>query len=137
MSFGGHPPGRYSDFERMPTPAQNVPLLPPPTARKVAGDDSKQGLYRLLGQDLDIAVEAHADAYEQARKKWSECSVEEWTKGADGAFSGVSQRALLIFAAAELGERFTKMLDFVSDFLIVRVDMTEDWPCAQVKDHMT
>ncbi|TBU52076.1 hypothetical protein BD310DRAFT_941044 [Dichomitus squalens] len=45
---------------------------------------SKQALYRLLGQDLDICIEAHADAYEQARKKWSECSIDEWTKGADG-----------------------------------------------------
>ena len=46
----------------------------------------KQALYQLLGQNLDICVEAHADAYQQARKKWSECSMEEWTKGADGTY---------------------------------------------------
>ncbi|KAI0687797.1 hypothetical protein C8T65DRAFT_529433, partial [Cerioporus squamosus] len=96
MPFGGRAtPARYPEFERTATPAQNAPLLPPQSARKVGGDDSKQALYRLLGQDLDICVEAHADAYEQARKKWSECSIEEWTQGAD-----------------ELATRFANMLDF-------------------------
>ena len=42
-------------------------------------------LHRLLGQDLDIYVEAHVEAYEQAKKKWSECSMDEWKVGADGA----------------------------------------------------
>ena len=76
-----------SHVERAFTPAQASLTAPVTESTKVAGDPgSKQALYRLLGQDLDICVEAHADAYEQSRKKWSECSVEEWTKGADGMF---------------------------------------------------
>ena len=47
-------------------------------------DKHRRALYMLLGQDFDVVMEAHADAYQQARKKWSECSVEEWTQGADG-----------------------------------------------------
>ncbi len=76
------PAGR--EFERTVTPAQSLPIVAQDN-RKTKGDrDSKQALYTLLGQDLDIYVEAHADSYEQARKKWSECSQEEWTRGADG-----------------------------------------------------
>ncbi|RDX42289.1 hypothetical protein OH76DRAFT_135455 [Lentinus brumalis] len=109
MSFGGRTtPVRYSggEFERTATPAQSAPVLPPPATRKVGGDEHKQALYRLLGQDLDICVEAHADAYEQARKKWSECSIEEWTQGAD-----------------ELATRFGKMLDFVKDNMSTKLSL--------------
>ena len=88
MPFSGRAtPARYSaggEFARATPPAQPVPVIPQDN-QKVNGDaDSKQALYKLLGQDLDICVEAHADAYEQARKKWAECSVDEWTRGADG-----------------------------------------------------
>ncbi|KAI0349623.1 hypothetical protein OH77DRAFT_1579795 [Trametes cingulata] len=62
--------------------------------------EGRQALYRLLGQDLDIFVEAHADSYEEARKKWTECSMEKWTQGAD-----------------ELAGRFGNMLDFVKDHM--------------------
>ena len=93
MPFGE--PARYpgGEFERTATPAQHMTLLKPQAERKVSADDPKQALYHLLGQDLDICVEAHADAYEQARKKWSECSTEEWTQGAGGAFSDLPWRA--------------------------------------------
>ncbi|KZT63284.1 hypothetical protein DAEQUDRAFT_159024 [Daedalea quercina L-15889] len=55
-----------------------------------------EALYKLLGQELTVFVEGHVDAYEEAKKKWSECSMEEWRAGAD-----------------ELTTKFAKMLDFV------------------------
>ncbi|PIL29389.1 hypothetical protein GSI_09441 [Ganoderma sinense ZZ0214-1] len=74
---------------------------------KVVGNpEPKQALYQLLGQDLDIWVEAHADVYEQARKKWSECSMEEWTKGAD-----------------DLAVRFSKLIDFVKDHMSAKLSL--------------
>ena len=74
----------------------------------------KQALYQLLGQDLDIWVEAHADGYEQARKKWSECSMEEWTKGADGTWTLFRVIHSLKIIRPDLVVRFSKLLDFVS-----------------------
>ncbi|KAI0686550.1 hypothetical protein C8Q76DRAFT_761452 [Earliella scabrosa] len=110
MPFSGRAtPARYSagsEFARATPPAQPVPVIHQ-DSQKVNGDtDSKQALYKLLGQDLDIYVEAHADAYEQARKKWAECSVEEWTRGAD-----------------ELSERFAKMVDFVKDHMTAKLSL--------------
>ena len=51
-----------------------------------AGDIVREdhALRRLLGQDLDAYVDAHTEAYEQARKKWTECTIDEWKAGADG-----------------------------------------------------
>ncbi|KAI0752973.1 hypothetical protein C8Q80DRAFT_1303775 [Daedaleopsis nitida] len=102
-------PARYSggDLNHSTAPVQALPVHPVQENSKVAGEpDSKQALYQLLGHDLDICVEAHADAYEQARKKWSECSVEEWTKGGD-----------------DLGERFGKMLDLVKDHMTMKLSL--------------
>ncbi|KAI0824479.1 hypothetical protein BC628DRAFT_1377831 [Trametes gibbosa] len=99
----------YAPFSsRAATPAHGVPLLAPPVhfppepakGAVEAASEGRQALYRLLGQDLDIFVEGHADAYEQARKKWAECSVDEWTNGAD-----------------DLASRFGKMLDFVKEHM--------------------
>lgn len=41
-------------------------------------------LHKIFGQDLDVFVESHVAAYEDAKKKWAACSTEEWTAGADG-----------------------------------------------------
>ena len=41
-------------------------------------------MHRLLGQNLDAYVDAHSDAYDLAKKKWTECSLDEWKAGADG-----------------------------------------------------
>ena len=89
MHYGGRAtPSRYvgaPGISRHHTPAPVVSLLLAQETRKVVGDiGSKQALYRLLGQDLDTCVEAHADAYEQAKKKWADCPLEEWVKGGDG-----------------------------------------------------
>ncbi|KAI0633929.1 hypothetical protein C8Q77DRAFT_1108513 [Trametes polyzona] len=98
-------PAHYpsAEYERAMTPAHAAPLMPFPLEQAKGpadSSDARQGLFRLLGHDLDIFVEGHADAYEQARKKWSECSVEEWTQGADA-----------------LASRFGKMLDYVKDHM--------------------
>ncbi|KAI0644159.1 hypothetical protein C8Q79DRAFT_927973 [Trametes meyenii] len=103
-------PARYPaqpEYDCAVTPARRAPVSNPPLVHsqntKVADDEpsAQQALFRLLGQDLDIFAEAHADSYEQARRKWAECSAEEWTKGAD-----------------ELMGRFSKMLDFVKDHMM-------------------
>ncbi|EIW53767.1 uncharacterized protein TRAVEDRAFT_60994 [Trametes versicolor FP-101664 SS1] len=108
-------PARYpgGDFDRAVTPAHGVPLLAPPAhfqpeppKSMIDQSDGRQALYRLLGQDLETFVEGHADAYEQARRKWADCSVEEWSKGAD-----------------ELGGRFGKMLDYVKDHMTSKLSL--------------
>ncbi|KAJ8454669.1 hypothetical protein ONZ51_g12895 [Trametes cubensis] len=105
-----HRPG--TAYERTVTPAHVGGPLFAPSAQFPPGsvkgpddmDKHRRALYMLLGQDFDVVMEAHADAYQQARKKWSECSVEEWTQGAD-----------------ELAGRFGKMLDFVKDHMTTKL----------------
>ena len=41
-------------------------------------------LHHLLGRDLDAYVNTHLDAYESSKKKWTECTMNEWIAGADG-----------------------------------------------------
>ncbi len=138
MSFGGRAtPVRYSggEFERTATPAQSAPVLPPPATRKVGGDEHKQALYRLLGQDLDICVEAHADAYEQARKKWSECSIEEWTQGADGAFIAVGSAHVLMVSLQNWRRDSARCsTSYVRSYSTCRFILTS---ASQVKDNVS
>ncbi|KAI0089426.1 hypothetical protein BDY19DRAFT_993033 [Irpex rosettiformis] len=60
----------------------------------------EQPLSQVLGQDVDLLVNTHLDAYEDAKKKWSNCSIDEWRAGAD-----------------ELAGRFGKLLEFVKDHM--------------------
>ncbi|OSC96246.1 hypothetical protein PYCCODRAFT_1440503 [Trametes coccinea BRFM310] len=79
-SYDGHAAASHLPvFEnpRAMTPAAAYALL----SLSLEDERCAVGVYQLLGQDFDIFVEANADSYDQARKKWAECSGEEWTKG--------------------------------------------------------
>ncbi|KAI0364381.1 hypothetical protein BV20DRAFT_917313, partial [Pilatotrama ljubarskyi] len=91
-----------NDIQPAPLPQTHGELLCGVSNEK----EGRQALYRLLGQDLDVFVEAHADSYEESRKKWVECSVEEWTKGAD-----------------DLADRFGKLLDLVKDHMTTKLTL--------------
>ncbi|PSS34170.1 hypothetical protein PHLCEN_2v1787 [Hermanssonia centrifuga] len=51
---------------------------------KEASIHHEHALHRLLGQELDAYVDTHLESYEQAKKKWAQCSMDEWKTGADG-----------------------------------------------------
>ncbi|CCM05377.1 uncharacterized protein FIBRA_07593 [Fibroporia radiculosa] len=72
---------------------QGSSLRSPSDARSLAAEDGKsEALYKLLGRDLNAFVEDRVEAYEAAKKKWSECSMEEWKTGAEevaGKFASV------------------------------------------------
>jgi hypothetical protein len=84
-------------------------------------------LFDLFGQDLDACVGARIEAYEQAKKKWANCSLEEWKAGADGMRRSfhlslfnwdIGQVFYLLtwyLFIAELASKFGGLLDFVSD----------------------
>ena len=44
-----------------------------------------QGISRLFGIDAEQYILEHVEQYEASRKRWTECSIEEWKKGADGS----------------------------------------------------
>lgn len=54
----------------------------PQDCRDVSSQDPRMNLFS--GQDVDEYVAIHMDRYEAARKHWTECSGEEWERGADG-----------------------------------------------------
>ncbi|KAL6306843.1 hypothetical protein BKA93DRAFT_771087 [Sparassis latifolia] len=107
-----HDQGAITEHQRRRSHSHVNSQFEPPHADLVASQaqpDKQQvvqglALHRLLGQDLDIYVEAHVEAYEQAKKKWSECSMDEWKTGAD-----------------ELASKFTEMLDFVKAHMISKL----------------
>jgi hypothetical protein len=43
-------------------------------------------LHRIIGPDVDIRAEKKIEDYERARRRWVECSLEEWENGAQGEF---------------------------------------------------
>ncbi|RPD71247.1 hypothetical protein L226DRAFT_538121 [Lentinus tigrinus ALCF2SS1-7] len=60
--------------------------------------------------------------------------MEEWTKGADGGFSGILSRAFSMIATAELAGKFSNLIDEVCHRVARETMLT--WLCMQVKDHM-
>ncbi|OCH87588.1 hypothetical protein OBBRIDRAFT_827616 [Obba rivulosa] len=114
---------------RMSTPAAHFPppshmdrgRFQPPAAESGAYDQlqtpahisaGKQpsqddhALHRLLGQDLEAYVDLNVENYEQSKKKWSECPVDEWKAGAD-----------------VLAGKFTKLLDFVKEHMTTKLTL--------------
>lgn len=51
-------------------------------------------------------MDAHLNAYDEAKKKWSECSIDEWRAGADELMTG-----------------FAKMLDFVKEHMTTKLTL--------------
>ncbi|KIP09765.1 hypothetical protein PHLGIDRAFT_126068 [Phlebiopsis gigantea 11061_1 CR5-6] len=93
-----------------PPPVYDPPQSPPSYSAGVLLDhqtDEKQyALHRLLGTSLDAYVQDHSTAYEDAKKKWTECTFEEWMAGAD-----------------EIAQKFTKLIDLVKDHMTSKVQV--------------
>ena len=41
-------------------------------------------LYRLLGADMDRYFAENLEKYENTRKRWTDCKLDEWQAGANG-----------------------------------------------------
>lgn len=95
-----------------PPPFTYPPLRtpsPPPYRHQIPEGErdasNKNALCALLGHDLDAYADTHKSAYEVAKKKWTECTMEEWTAGADGiCFLNTSPQRL---QASHLDLRFS------------------------------
>ncbi|KZT01593.1 uncharacterized protein LAESUDRAFT_815771 [Laetiporus sulphureus 93-53] len=95
---------------RMPPNAQpSLEYRPPSSAHSRGGemqgahqeqDGQGHALRSLLGQELDAYLRIHVEAYEEAKKKYSECSLDDWKA-----------------AAEEIAGKFAKMIDFVKDHM--------------------
>lgn len=72
FSPAGDNPGAYSHLQ---TPQAQATMRP---------RENEHALHRLFGQDLEAYIDVNANNYEQSKKKWAECSMEEWRAGADG-----------------------------------------------------
>ncbi|PCH37595.1 hypothetical protein WOLCODRAFT_167619 [Wolfiporia cocos MD-104 SS10] len=88
-------------------------------AQARAGDERDDALHKLFGVDLDAYLEAHVEAYEEAKKKWTECSMDEWKAGAD-----------------DLASKFAKMLEFVKEHMTTKLSLYASLHCA-VAAHRT
>ncbi|KAI0703062.1 hypothetical protein BC835DRAFT_1081715 [Cytidiella melzeri] len=91
---------------RTPSPATShagqayIPSVPP------SGAHNDHALSRLLGEDFDAHADAHITAYEEAKKKWASCTIEEWTAGAD-----------------ELTAKFGRLLDIVKEHMNTKLSL--------------
>lgn len=55
------------------------------TESKITLSDSQDmKMAPFMGGDVDAYIASHADRYEAAKKRWANCSREEWEAGADG-----------------------------------------------------
>ena len=119
------PPFRYQEL-RTPSPPPyghdgitdrgNESVLP--RSQSMPASENAQTIQKLLGQDVETYVNTHIGAYEDAKKRWTECSYEEWKSGAEGEvfcpMVGMDQRMLRLCGAAEIAGKFGNLIDFVS-----------------------
>ncbi|GLB44797.1 hypothetical protein LshimejAT787_1801340 [Lyophyllum shimeji] len=135
-SIASHPssPGKHSahspNHNRSPEVLENEPRsshqhrppLTPPDNEHVRQDsyfyhnhaalyqqtanDGPRPLDKLLGCDVDIFVEEHADQYERAAARWKQSTMAEWVAGAD-----------------EQVARYSKILDFVKDHMTAKMKL--------------
>ncbi|KAF8071554.1 hypothetical protein FPV67DRAFT_881494 [Lyophyllum atratum] len=82
-------------------------------------DESHGALDKLLGCDVDIIVEDHAEQYERAIVRWKQCTMAEWVAGAD-----------------EQAARYSKILDFVKDHMTAKMKLFASFD-AKVDGHNT
>jgi len=61
-------------------------------------------LYRIVGQDVGIRADKKTEQYEAARRRWTECTLEEWTDGAQ-----------------ELSANFTSILGMIKDRMTLKL----------------
>ena len=47
-------------------------------------NDLSRPLDRILGCNVDTYIDEHKEQYERALARWKNCTMEEWTAGADG-----------------------------------------------------
>ncbi|KAF9007489.1 hypothetical protein BDQ17DRAFT_217829 [Cyathus striatus] len=69
----------------------DYPPPPPPPA-----------LDRILGRSVDAYISDHMEQYDRSVKRWKDCSMEEWIKGAE-----------------EITAKYTKILDFVRASIVL------------------
>ena len=75
----------------------------------------EHALYRLFGVDLDAYLVENVEIYEDAKKRWTGCTLEDWQKGSDGTKLSLHKMGHLIYRNnSELSQKFAKTLDFVS-----------------------
>lgn len=54
----------------------------------------EQALFKLLGTDLEECLSSNAGMYEADKRRWSECTLEEWKAGSKGKCQLASYLAL-------------------------------------------
>ncbi|KAF9568079.1 hypothetical protein CPC08DRAFT_702900 [Agrocybe pediades] len=68
--------------------------------------EESKALEDLLGQDPNAYVREHMDVYEGLVNKWTNCTMDEWSAGAD-----------------EISSRFNDILDYVKDFVTAKLKL--------------
>ncbi|GJJ08706.1 hypothetical protein Clacol_002925 [Clathrus columnatus] len=90
--------GPDSNFLR---PASQTPFRPNDVEQEtIMTNYHEPSFATVLGHEIESYLTSHMDTYERAKARWTDCSREEWERGAD-----------------EIVEKFTKILDFVKDHM--------------------
>ncbi|EJD06556.1 uncharacterized protein FOMMEDRAFT_165323 [Fomitiporia mediterranea MF3/22] len=87
-------------------PAAHQHFEPPHAPNRFQLGEDNQALSRFLEVDLEHYVGAHIEKYEAAKKRWTDCSMEDWKAG-----------------AKEMSERFGKLVDFVKDHMTTKLEV--------------
>lgn len=55
-------------------------------------DSGSSTLLRIFGPSFHACEEKDLEEFEEAKKKWTECSIDEWKAGAEGEFLNLSMK---------------------------------------------
>ncbi|PPQ69750.1 hypothetical protein CVT26_014025 [Gymnopilus dilepis] len=99
VSHRGRPQSRQTS-SRAEYPGYHMQSPQQPQRRDVSALDS------LLGLDTDLFVRENLDLYDQLFHKWSNCTLTEWSAGAN-----------------EIASQYCKILDYVKDYVTDKVKL--------------
>ncbi|KAI0792918.1 hypothetical protein C8Q75DRAFT_751922 [Abortiporus biennis] len=104
-------------------PLRNSSVVPSTPVRNHQTADSSAPsnsiLHRILGPSLERHADKDLEAYMNAKKKWSECTIEEWKAGAN-----------------DIAANFAKMIDYVKDHMTTKLALYANLQSV-VEDHRT
>jgi hypothetical protein len=78
---------------------------------------------RLPETELDAYISAHMEKFEEAKRKWADCSLEEWKDGANGICSVVVEKFLLLIRPVEIHAMFGAVLDSVKSHFMSKMTL--------------
>ncbi|TFK45819.1 hypothetical protein OE88DRAFT_1668670 [Heliocybe sulcata] len=99
--------------------------MDPNPSRQIVEPSGGVILRQLFDFDSGLSMEEHLQVYEDAKHRWTHCSLEEWQAGAEGVWMESSFFLLGadLSVTLELMGKFGDVMDYVKDHLHTKMSL--------------